>query len=294
VTLTQELTGSSNAAVAEPASVPLSLMSVRTFLFEHGMPIVPWASAEEVLDELHELLRSQQSNDAFWQSLHELMQVLRIDLEALLPNGDKGNEALALVSHQTLLDEIRQGIEGQPVPFQGFVAFARKLSQHGLAVLLLLAGAATVSCGARTEDASEVGSSSGGSGVATAGASSLGGNAGLGGASFVVITSAQGGSTYTANSGTGPCTSVGLTMTDVQSIATQCIQAGPMRDAVLTCISTLNSTWQQGIESVLNCMSCDQAASILVTLANSCSNLPANYQCWLTPCTPVYLGVRMD
>ena len=294
MTLTQELTESSNSAVVEPASVPLSLMSVRTFLFEHGMPIVPWASAEEVLDELHELLRSQQSNDAFWQSLHELLQVLKVDLETLLPNGAKDNEALALVSRQSLLDEIRQGIEGQPAPLRGFVAFARKLSQHGLAVLLLLAGAATVSCGARTEDAAAPGPSSGGSGGTTADASSLGGNAGTtGGAPFVLVTSAQGGSTYTANSGATPCASVGLNMADVQSIATQCIQAGPMRDAVLTCISTLNSTWQQGIESVLNCTTCDRAASILVKLADSCSNLPASYQCWLTPCT-VYMGVRMD
>ena len=293
MTLTQELTESSNAAVVEPASVPPSLMSVRTFLFEHGMPIVPWASAEEVLDELHELLRSQQSNDSFWQSLHELLQVLKIDLETLLPKGAKDNEALALVSRQTLLDEIRQGIEGQPVPFRGFAAFARRLSQHGLAVLLLLAGAATVSCGARTEDASEVGSSSSGSGGAAAGASSLGGSAGLGGASFVFNTTAQGGSTYTANSGTTPCLTVGLNMADVQSLAPQCKEAGPIRDAVLTCVSTLNSTWQQGIESVLNCTSCDRAASILVKLANSCSDLPASYQCWLTSCT-VYMGVRMD
>ncbi len=293
MTLIQELTESSNVAVVEPASVPLSLMSVRTFLFEHGMPIVPWACAEEVLDELHELLRSQQSNDAFWQSLHELLQVLKIDLETLLPNGAKDNEALALVNRQALLDEIRQCIEGQPMPTRGFVGFARKLSQHGLAVLLLLAGAATVSCGARTQDASEVGSSSSGSGGATAGASSLGGNAGVGGASFVINTGAQGGSTYTANSGTTPCTGVGLTMADVQSIATQCIEAGSMRDAVLACISTLNSTWQQGIESVLNCTSCAGAASLLVKLANSCSDLPASYQCWLTPCT-VYMGVRMD
>ena len=293
MTLTQDLTESSNAAVVEPASVPLSLMSVRTFLFEHGMPIVPWASAEEVLDELHELLRLQQSNDAFWQSLHELLQVLKIDLETLLPNGAKDNEALALVSRQTLLDEIRQGIEGQPAPIRGFVTFAHKLSQHGLAVLLLLAGAATVSCGARTEDASAAGPSSSGSGGTSAGTSSLGGKTSFGGASFILDTSAQGGSTYTSNSGTTPCANVLLTMADVQSIATQCIQPGPMRDAVLTCISTLNSTWQQGIESVLNCRSCDQAASILVKLANSCSNLPASYQCWLTPCT-VYMGVRMD
>ena len=225
--------------------------------------------------------------------MHELLQVLKIDLETLLPKGAKDNEALALVSRQTLLDEIRQGIEGQPVPFRGFAAFARRLSQHGLAVLLLLAGAATVSCGARTEDASEVGSSSSGSGGAAAGASSLGGSAGLGGASFVFNTTAQGGSTYTANSGTTPCLNVGLNMADVQSIATQCIEAGPIRDAVLTCVSTLNSTWQQGIESVLNCTSCDRAASILVKLANSCSDLPASYQCWLTSCT-VYMGVRMD
>ncbi len=293
MTPTLECSESLTAAVAAPGCVPPSLLGVRTFLFEHGMPIVPWASAQEVLDELHELLRSQQSNDAFWQSLHEWLRVLKIDLETLLPNGANDNEALALVTRETLLGEIRQCIDVQPAQVPGFAAFAQKLSQRCLVVLLLLAGAATVSCGARADDSSQVESSSGGSGGATGGAGNAGGETGFGGTSFIINTGPQGGSTYAANSGTTPCVSAGLTMADVQSIATQCIQTSSMRDAVLACIATLNSTWQQGIEMVLNCTSCDQAASMLVRLANSCSDLPASYQCWLTPCT-VYMGVRMD
>ena len=86
-------------------------------------------------------------------------------------------------------------------------------------------------------------------------------------------------------------------MSIVQGIAQQCITSGSARDAVMACLSTLNGAWQSGIESMLNCSDCAQAAQYLLSLTASCSNLPAEFkECVVNPrmcAVLVYVGVRM-
>ena len=288
--------------------VPPSLLRVRAFLFEHGMPIIPWATAAEVLEDFHELLRSHKSDDAFWQSVHELVLALNIDLRRLQP--DHSHDAfLDLAAEQALLAEVRARIDVEQAPSGNFAALTRRLTEACLPALLLLAGAATVSCGARTEYASDpnAGASTGGAtGGATSNvASATGGNAGFvvpstGGNAGFVLPPTTGGSSSgppvvcaTTDAGTG----APISMSDVQNIAQQCIASGSTRDAVLACLSTLNSSWQTGIESMLNCRSCADAAKYLLNMTQSCSNLGNTFQlCTVDPryCViPVYMGVRM-
>ena len=49
--------------------VPPSLLRVRRFLFEHGMRIIPWAPASQVLDEFRDLLQQHKSDNTFWSGL---------------------------------------------------------------------------------------------------------------------------------------------------------------------------------------------------------------------------------
>ena len=285
-----------NEATAAETSIqflPPSLMRVRAFLFEHGMAIIPWATAGEVLEDFHELLRSHKADDAFWQSLHGLLLALNIDLRRLAPNQSQ-DAVLDDTTKQALLDEIRVRIDDAQTPSNGFVSLSQRLTQACLPVLLLLAGAATVSCGARTDEAS-TNSDTGGT---SATAAQTGGAGGFvvgqtGGSSFMLATGgANAGPPVVCNHTTPP-----LSMSDVQSIAEQCIASSSTRDSVLACLSTLNDSWRAGIEYLLNCRTCADAEQVLLNLTQSCSSLGDTYSgCVLDPraCViPVYMGVRM-
>ena len=54
------------------------------------MPIVPWAPAEQVLDEFHDLLALQKADPAFWQGVHSLLDALRDDLRSSLRGSSVG------------------------------------------------------------------------------------------------------------------------------------------------------------------------------------------------------------
>jgi len=283
--------------------VPTSLLRVRAFLFEHGMPIIPWATAAEVLEDLHELLRSRKSDDAFWQSVHELILALDIDLRRPNADGSPGT-GLEGVAEQALIEEIRARLDGEQSPNGNFLSLSRRLTQACLPVLLLFAGAATVSCGARTDDLSDqnAGTSTGTGG--TPGVSTKGtGGTGI----FVVPTGGTSSGPPVicrgADAGTGvPVpTDAGiqgpLSMTDVRNIAEQCISPGPTLDAVLSCLSTLNTSWQVGMEGLLNCTDCGQATQYLANLIQNCSSLGDTpfSRCVIDPgfCAGIYIGVRM-
>jgi hypothetical protein len=297
---------SESAKQAAMELVPPSLLRVRAFLFEHGMPIIPWATAGEVLEDLHELLRCHKADDAFWQSAHELVLALNIDLRRL-QTSPPHNALLDCVSEQALLDEIRSKIDAERSPSNNFLSLSRGLTQACLPALLLLAGAATVSCGARTDDASNAtdGTATGG----TTSAVGTGGNSGqfilpaVGGAPQGGASSSPPVICAVADSGTGaplsPDASPGspMTMTDVQTIARQCINSPPTLDLVLQCLSSLNSSWQTGVEAMLNCKNCEDAAQMLVNLTQACPPADATFApCALIPSrcmVPVYMGVRM-
>ena len=284
--------------------VPTSLLRVRAFLFEHGMPIIPWATAAEVLEDLHEVLRSHKSDDAFWQSVHEL--ILAFDLDLRRPNAD-GSPGTSLegVAEQALIEEIRARIDGEQTPNGNFLSLSRRLTQACLPVLLLFAGAATVSCGARTDDLSDqnAGTSTGTGGTPGYSVKGTGGTGifvlPTGGASSGPPVICRGG-----NAGTGVPAPMDagvqgpLSMTDVRSIAEQCISPGPTQELVLSCLSTLNTSWQVGIEGMLNCSDCEQAAQYLANLIQPCASLEDTRftRCIIDPrsCNnTMYLGVRM-
>jgi hypothetical protein len=266
--------------------LPPSLMRVRAFLFEHGMAIIPWATAGEVLEDFHELLRSHKADDAFWQSLHGLLLALNIDLRRLAPNQSH-DAVLDDTTKQALLAEIRVRIDDAQTPSNGFVSLSQRLTQACLPVLLLLAGAATVSCGARTDEAS----TNGDTGGTSATAAQTGGAGGF--SSFIPATGGANATPPVVCNNTAPP----LSMSDVQSIAEQCIASSSTRDSVLACLSTLNDSWRAGIEYLLNCRTCADAERILLNLTQSCSGLGDTYSsCVLDPrncITTVYLGVRM-
>ena len=87
--------------------VPPSLLRVRGFLFEYGMPIVPWAPASEVLDQFYELMHSRSGDDRFWQGVRDLIEALQCDLQERLESDAQDNEILTVATHRRLLDEIR-------------------------------------------------------------------------------------------------------------------------------------------------------------------------------------------
>jgi hypothetical protein len=87
-----------------------------------------------------------------------------------------------------------------------------------------------------------------------------------------------------------------LSLADVRTIAQKCITDATTRDDVLACLSTLNSSWQTGMESLLNCRNCTDAANYLVALTQSCSSLGDSYVRCLIDMSGcyVYMGVRMS
>ncbi len=126
--------------------VPPSLLRVRRFLFEQGMPIVPWAPAGEVLDQFYYLLVSRHADVQFWQSMRELLEALQSDLRERLEGDAQNNEVLSNAAHSALLDEIRERLSAAESSPGSFLALARRLSRPSLSVWLLLGSAATVSC----------------------------------------------------------------------------------------------------------------------------------------------------
>lgn len=290
---------------APPSFQAPSLLLMRQFLFEQGMMIVPWGSTGDVLDELHLLLQTHSRDDAFWQSLRRLLQALNLDLQRLLPKQGRANEVPSLAAREALLDELRSCLNTEATVSTGFAGLLRRVSQSCLSVLLLLAGAAAVSCGARAEDDHQAGTKAAGGVNTTGGVSAVGGNSTrasggtLGGFSIVTLP-ATGGNATVNPAGTVPCVKnwdAGgpLSMTDLQSITNQCIATSDLRDDVLACLATLNTSWERSIESLLNCSDCDEAVDTLTRLMNSCSGLPEDYnRCVLDPwfCMGIYDGVR--
>jgi len=311
MTVTEDRSAVPNSTEAsQPSFVPPSLFRVRQFLFEQGMQIVPWSSTEEVLDELHLLLHTHQADDSFWQSLRELLGALNADLQRLLPSSTRQNEMLALSTREALLDELRCCVDMAPAPVNGFASLLRRMTQRCVPLLLLLAGAAAVSCGARV--AYDSLPTSGAGGVSAAGGGAATGGQSLvasGGKGFQIATLPQGtgGNSVVNNSGTVPCaedsdagtdagTAARLSMSDVQNITMQCIIEGAMRDDILACLDTLNTSWQQAIEDLLYCNNCDAVANYLLALTMWCSALPPQFDwCTLEPyrCMRAYDGVRL-
>jgi len=192
-----------------------------------------------------------------------------------------------------------------PAPNNCFTSLLRRMTQSCVPLLLLLAGSAAVSCGARA--AYDSLPMSGAGGVSAAGGSAAtGGEASLatGGNLGFALPPGTGGSPVINTSGTVPCVEdsdggagAPLSMSDVQNIVKQCIVESTTRDDVLACLDTLNTSWQQSVEWLLNCSNCDDVASFLLLLMARCSQLPDQYdRCFLDPrfCMPIYAGVRLD
>ena len=264
--------------------VPPSLLRVRRFLFEHGMPIVPWAPAGEVLDQFYGLMHSRSGDDRFWQGIRELLEALQCDLQERLESEAQDNEILTYATHSRLLDEIRNGLQACESSAGGFLALARQLSPKSLAVLLLLGCAATVGCGARADNSSHTAASSGGSG----------GGSGTGGTTSL-STAGQPVSLH----GYAPCVGGFVdagALASVRDVALDCTARGPAQDAILACIATLNQSWSEGLQALLNCTTCDEASQYMTNLIQMCSSLPAQYDmCMMIccDCSSIYNGVRM-
>ena len=268
-------------------TLPGSLLRLRRFLFRYGMPIVPWATAEEVLDEFYELLCSNRTDDAFWSALGEQLEALNIEIAERL-GANQRVERLQLADRQALVAEIRRCLDVRPPARSGFAALATRLSQRCLVALLVLGGATTVSCGARVEDSRAQSAVGGG---ATGGAPGNAGTTGQGGATFRISSPSMGGAGVCV---TSVSAAPGLSMDDVRGIAVRCVESGPVRDSVLACLDTLDTDWQRGLEYVLNCVSCDTAAGYLRAVAQACPGDTDAFDCLrIGACLALYDGVRL-
>ena len=263
--------------------VPPSLLRVRRFLFEQGMSIVPWAPAGEVLDQFYDLLVSRHADHQFWQSVRELLEALQSDLRQRLEGDAQNNEVLSNAAHGALLDEIRERLSAGEASPGSFLALARRLSRPSLSVWLLLGSAATVSCDSAVEN---------GNAGSTGGASSSSGGSSSGGTN----SANTGGQTAVSLQGNAPCQATldGGTVSSIESIAIQCTVAGAAQNDILACIATLNQSWRDGIQALLNCTTCDEATQYLNALVDTCSNLPPQFDSCLNHCIAIYNGVRMD
>src|ERR1039457_5831762 len=142
--------------------VPPSLLRVRHFLFEHGMRIIPWAPASEVLDEFRDLLQQHKSDVTFWSSVNELLTALQADLRERMVGSAQDNEVLTMADREQLLQDIRSHLENHSRSQGGFRSLAKSLPQSCQTILLLLGSAVVVSCGAMTDFAGSSDSSAGG------------------------------------------------------------------------------------------------------------------------------------
>ncbi len=134
-----------------PQFIPASLVRVRCFMSNTGrLKAKPWATAEETLDAFHDMLRRQRTNDAFWKELEELLAALTRDIEKRLASHAPDNELLDPSRHQALLAEIRAALHAGKPDGGGFRRLASSLSAPAVAMLLLIGGTATVSCGTST------------------------------------------------------------------------------------------------------------------------------------------------
>jgi len=261
--------------------VPPSLLRVRHFLLEHGMPIVPWAPAQQVLDEFHELLALQKADPAFWQGVHSLLDALRNDLKERLAGDAQHNEVLPLLVRQDLLAEIQQQLHSAADSSGGFLDLVRRVSPPCSVLMLLLGAAVTVGCGARTSLDWENNPDSGrisnvGGSVGTGGVAGIGGQPrGTGGQSL----------------GTGGSPSCNFT--DLQGAIDTC---GLANASLQACVQTLNTSWRDGLNALLACKTCNEVMVHLNCLQMRCSYLPAEYleallsNCYVLP----YAGVRLE
>jgi hypothetical protein len=130
--------------------VPTSIQRIRSFLIESsGMKVKPWATVDETLAALHTTLIARQQCSVFWAGLRLLLAQLASDLksrEEAGPTTAIDNELLDPDRYQALLDEIRSVLASDPSQTPSFPRLAKALSAPALALLLLLGGAATVSC----------------------------------------------------------------------------------------------------------------------------------------------------
>ncbi len=275
------------ASDSEPAVrfVPPSLLRVRRFLFEYGMPIVPWATAEQVLDEFHEILATRKADTAFWEGIRVLLKSLQSDLRERLAGDAQHNEILPLLLRQDLLDELQEQLRFASGASGGFLGTVRRLSPQCSSVLLLLGVAVTVGCGARTslDNLDDSGLSSAG------GASSIGGMGSTGGTHSNSTTFA--GTGGQSVHGTGGATSCAFT--EVKGAISSC---GLVNSSLVACIQTLNASWRDGLNALLACKTCDEVITYLTCLQMRCSSLPAGYlESLLSSCyQTVYMGVRLE
>jgi len=261
--------------------VPPSLLRVRHFLLEHGMPIVPWAPAEQVLDEFRELLALQKAESAFWQGVRALLDALRNDLKERLAGDVQCNEVLPLLVRQDLLAEIQQQLHSVADSSGGFLDLVRRVSPPCSVLMLLLGAAVTVGCGARMD--LDVNNNPDSGGISNVGGSfGAGGVAGIGGQP-----NGSGGQSL----GTGG--SPGCNFTDLQGAIDAC---GVANASLAACVQTLNTSWRDGLNALLACKTCEEVMSHLTCLQRQCSYLPAEYleallsNCYVVP----YAGVRLE
>ena len=138
--------------MADSASnlLPSSIQRIRVFLTEScGMKVKPWAGVDETLDALHAVIVDKRECGIFWQGLRGLLSTLAHDLKQrrdALPGSLVDNEVLDATRYETLLAEIRAVVNHGPS--DGFRTLTRAVSMPAAALLLLLAGVASVGCAA--------------------------------------------------------------------------------------------------------------------------------------------------
>ena len=309
--------------------VPTSIQRIRSFLIESsGMKVKPWATVDETLAALHTTLIARQQCNVFWAGLRLLLAQLASDLklrEEARPTTVIDNELLDPARYQALLDEIRSALASDPSQTPSFPRLAKAVSAPALALLLLLGGVATVSCDSQGLRQSGPKQDSGALGIPDA--DQLGPDlaqaspdlapdrttgqgseirADLGSDTAALSTPDAAGDglvdardaadAFVLRDTVAPTSSDGATVT-IQDIMQACNIPPDQQAAIVTCLTSMRTSWNKGVPAALAGQPCDAVASMLNCFQQTnCGASPTSadfnatlaFQCMM----PVYIGVR--
>jgi hypothetical protein len=315
--------------------IPAAIQRIRSFLIEvSGMKVKPWASVEETMDALHATLIARHTCQAFWVALRVLLSQLACDLKCRREAGPAfvvDNELLDQARYQTLLDEIRTALARDPSQASCFPRLAAALSAPALALLLLLGGAATVSCnssglrqsGAQQDSGTPVGADTAeprpdlAADAATGQPTDIGHDTTAGPADAWRDTSADTAADASPAPDVAPArtsdardSADGLVLRDavaprtsdggvvtIQDIMQVCNVPQAERTSVLNCLASMRESWNEAVPAALAGLPCELVTTDLNCFLRTPCGSPLSYGefdpnfAFYCP-IPVYIGVR--
>jgi len=264
--------------------LPTSIQRIRVFLTEScGMKVKPWAGVDETLEALHTVIVDKRECGIFWQGLRSLLATLAQDLKQrrdATPGALVDNEVLDASRYETLLAEIRTVVkQGHS---EGFRTLTRAVSMPAAALLLLLAGVASVGCAAtplqNTKDAAVVESKDT---YPPPNNTPLDTNA-----AFIIPDSNTRDTPF-------PCDGGGCT---INAVMQACGIDPTQQQRVNDCLDHLKASWRENLGTPLAAIGCDSIDYKLACfLKDNCGTNPTSEEFteW-SICRPIliYLGVR--